>query len=440
MAEDDIYRSKGKYERFKTDLDAFAVPPEQRKRPARGGHKYYCRNKANLAYFRKLFTHFEARDLSYVRRHRLIQTLRFICFLTDKDLRECTRDDINEIVARMHAVYASPKSKATFIQDLKHFWRILFPELDERGRPDETVVPYEVRHLSARMDKSRQKLRTDKLNWDEFEWILGYFGRDPRMQAYVSVAWESVRRPQEILYRKIGEIELHDDYAKIRISDHGKEGPGLIQCIDSFPYLLKWLEQHPLKHDKNAYIFLNLGNNNRLGQLKPERIGTMLRTACHDLGIDKPITCYSLKRNGITARRARGDPDVNTQHAAGWTSTKQLKDYDLSDQEDAFRRELEKRGLAPDSAGKVQVPRVCAFCGTRAGIGETICPQCKRPLDRTQIRAEVQERENEIGELRQIVEALTAQIASIQAVVVPQLATEIRQRRQAPVKPGASSP
>ena len=156
----------------------------------------------------------------------------------------------------------------------------------------------------------------------------------------------------------------------------------------------------------------------------------MLRTACHDLGIDKPITSYSLKRSGITHRRLRGDSDMEIQHAARWTSTKQLKTYDLSNQQDAFRRELEKRGLVPDRSGKVQVPPVCSFCSARAGIGETICPRCKRPLDRTQVRAEAQEKENEVRELRQTVEALTAQIASIQEVVVPQLATEIRQQKR----------
>ncbi len=439
MAEDDIYGSRSQFGRLAANIDRLAVPPKRRPGTARGLPKYYCRNKINLSYFRRLFSQFEAQDLSYVRRLRLTQSMKLICFLTDKDLRECTRDDVNRIIACMHQIYKSPRSKETFIRHIRRFWKILFPEVDERGRPDETVVPYVVRHLSATTDRSRQKLRTDKLTWEEFERLLAYFGRDARMQAYLSLALECLGRPQELLYRRIGDVELHENFAKVYVSDHGKEGVGLLQCIDSYPYLLKWLEQHPLKPDKNAFLFVNLGNNGRLGQLNPKRINALLRTACRDLGIDKPITCYSLKRSGVTLRRLRGDSDMEIQHAARWTSTEQLKTYDLSNQDEAFKRELEKRGLVPDSSGRVQVPSLCSFCGTRAGIGEIACPRCRRPLDRTQVRAEAQEREKEVSDLRQTVNALTAQIASIKELVVPQLATEIQQRRGMSVKPAASS-
>lgn len=430
MAEDDIYNSKSHYERFLGNLDSVCVPPQDRVGTSRGIPKYYCRNRVNLGYFRQLAAEFEARDLSYVRRHRLMQTMKLICSLTEKDLRDCTRDDINRVVAGMHTVYQSPRSKETFIRHIRRFWRLLFPELDERGRPDEAIVPYVVRHLSSKIDRSREKLRKDKLTWEEFEKLLAYFGRDARMQAYLSLALECLGRPQELLYLKVGDVELHDDFAKVYISEHGKEGVGLLQCIDSFPYVVRWLEQHPLRSDKNAFLFVNLGNNQRLAQLKPKAINRMLRTACDDLKIDKPITCYSLKRSGVTLRRLRGDSDMEIQHAARWTSTKQLKTYDLSSQDEAFRRELEKRGLVAETSGNVHVPRVCTFCDARAGIADVACPRCKRPLDRVQARKEAKQPESELGELRQTVQALTDQIQSIKELVVPQLAKEIRRARR----------
>ena len=50
MAEDDIYGSKKKYERFKINLDLFLVSPAELDRKK----KYYCKNKVNLNYFKKL--------------------------------------------------------------------------------------------------------------------------------------------------------------------------------------------------------------------------------------------------------------------------------------------------------------------------------------------------------------------------------------------------
>ena len=60
------------------------------------------------------------------------------------------------------------------------------------------------------------------------------------------------------------DVEQHDNYAVIQISDHGKKGTGTMQCIDAYPFLIKWLEQHPFKNDSNSFIFVNTGKK-RLG-------------------------------------------------------------------------------------------------------------------------------------------------------------------------------
>ncbi|MDA2934371.1 site-specific integrase [Acidobacteria bacterium AH-259-D05] len=425
MAEDDIYGSKAKYERFKDNLKLQLVPPDKRPHTKGTQGKYYCRNPENLKYFRKLFTHFEARDLSYIGRHRMLQTMRLICYLTSKDLADCTRDDINLIMASMHKVYQTPKSKQTFISNFKYIFRILFPEMDEKERPDETIVPYVVRHLSTKVDKSAHKLRKDKLTWEELEHLVNYFSNDVRIQAYLTLALESLARPQELLYIRIKDIELHDNYAKLFITEHGKEGPGLLQCIDSYPYLLKWLEVHPLKKDKDAFLFINTGNTNRCKQLKPSNINKLIRIACKDLQIDKPITCYSLKRNGVTIRRLRGDTDMEIQHAARWTSTKQLKTYDLSNQDDAFKKELEKRGLLPSTKDTKPKIQTCVYCNKTAGFGETLCRQCKRPLDRHAIRTEQLEKDKEINQLKQELKNIKDQIELLKQQSIPGLMLDL---------------
>jgi integrase/recombinase XerD len=391
MAEDDIYGSKKKYERFKSNLDSFLVPPTKLSIKK----KYYCKNKVNLNYFKRLFIHFESIDMSYIRRLRLLQTMRFLANYTSKELCDCDRDDINEIMAVMHQTYNSPRSKVTFIRDLKHIWKILMPELDEKGRPDETIMPYIVKHLSCKIDKSKEKRRKDKFTMDEFDSIINYFGNEPRIQAYLTLSLESLARPQELLYVKVGDVELYDNYAKVFISEHGKEGVGLLQCIDSYPYLIKWINIHPQKKDKNAFLFVNTGLTNTCRQLKPANVNKMIRKACKDLKIDKPITCYSLKRNGVTIRRLRGETDMEIQHAARWTSTKMLKTYDLSNQDEAFKLALEKKGIIKSEKQNIDTLKTkeCPYCDETVGFGETICTRCKHPLDREVVLKEKQKDE-----------------------------------------------
>ena len=407
MADNDIYDNKKKYESFKQKLSQFVLKPEERTDTTKKG-KYYCNNKDNLVYFEHLFKSFEAKDISYVRRNRLLGTMRLICYATDKNLKDLDREDINSIVTFMHSVYNSPKSKSDFVIDIKHMWKILFPEKDERSRIDDTIVPYSVRHLSPKIDKSKEKRRYDKLTYEEFESVVNFFSNDPRMQFYLALSLESLGRPQEILYTKIKDVELYDNYAKIWISEHGKEGIGFLQCIDSFPYLVKWLEKHPFKNNKDSFLFVNLSDREFGQQFKPKNINNKLKTACKYLNIDKPITAYSLKRNGVTFRRLRGDSDLEIQHAARWTSTKQLKTYDLSQRDESFKIELIKRGLIVDEKYKELQPKVkeCLFCNTKHGFTVETCENCKRPLDRNKLREQEQKKEIDYIDVKKELETI----------------------------------
>ncbi len=381
MAEDDIYGNKKRYDYFVAHIDSL---PERHKMGR--SWKYYCKSSVNLQYFRNLIPYFEARDGSYIRRYRVFQVLKFVTFVIEKDLAVCDRDDINKVIAAGHVVNKTVKSKEDLIRDVKYLWKILFPEKDEYDRIDETLIPYPVRHLKPSIDKSKQKLRNDRLTWEEFQRILNFFSGDIRLQAYIMLAMESLGRPQEILYTRIRNYEFYDTFAKIWISEHGKEGTGFLQSIDSFPYIVEWYNKHPFKNNPDAFFFINQGNRNLYKQMTNGNVNKHLKHACKSLGIDKNVTCYSLKRNGVTFCRQRGDSDLQIQRKARWTSTKQLRIYDMSNQEDALQIELEKRGLVAKKTTELNsAVKQCMFCSYKNGFTAEFCTNCKRPLDRKKI-------------------------------------------------------
>lgn len=399
MAENDIYNNKAKYDAFVANLENYLQQPspEERRR------KYWIKNKSNINYFRTLFTKFAAKDLSFIRRLRLLRTLLMAAHVIDIDLADCTREDIDKIMAFAHSVNKSVKTKRDFAIDMKYIWKLLFPELDDKGRADETIFPYVVRHLSGKIDKSKEKLRGDKFSLDEFEKLVQSFSDDPRMQCLLTLSLESLGRPQELLYTRLKDVELFDGYAKVYISEHGKEGTGFLRCIDSYFYLSKWINAHPLKKDKSNFLFINLGRTNRYEQMKPSAANKLIRERCLILGIKKPITLYSLKRNGVTMLRLQGKSDLDIQHTARWTSSKQLKTYDMSNQEESFIVELVKRGkIKADNKFKEFEPtsKKCLFCGMDNGLAETSCANCKRPLDREIIEAEAKKTEEELATLK----------------------------------------
>ena len=391
MAENDIYDSKGKFESFRSRLNEYLEVPT-------GKRKYQIKSKGNLKYFNILFNKFEARDISFIRRMRLMKNFMIINHVIKKDLKGVSRDDIDKLMAYFNNRNFSPKTKRDFVIDLKFIWKQILPEKDEKGRIDETLIPYAVRHVNGKVDRSREKLRGDRFSIDEFEKLISAFSDDVRMQALLTLALESLARPQELLYVRIKDVEVFDNYAKIWVSEHGKEGTKFLRSIDSFRYVAEWYTKHPLKKDLNAFFFITTGNRSKYEQLTPSAVNKKLREKCSLIGLRKPLTFYSLKRNGVTIRRLRGDSDVNIQHIAGWTSTKQLKTYDLSNQEDSFKLELVRRGIVkPDKKFNEFQPlnKKCIFCGFDNGLGESICANCKRPLDREIIENEMKGKEEE---------------------------------------------
>lgn len=170
MREEDIYGSKQKYESFMANLNSLTNIPKPNFRK-----KYYCKNPVNLQYFHKLDTHFNVKDISYIRRNRIFQVLKTVIYLIEKDLKQCNREDINTIISYSNTINKTSNSKIDFIKDVKCIWHVLFPEIDREGRIDETIIPYVVRHVSKSVSKSQEKRRNDRFNTRRISEHIDFF-------------------------------------------------------------------------------------------------------------------------------------------------------------------------------------------------------------------------------------------------------------------------
>jgi len=370
MAENDIYNNKRRYELFVKSIDRLTIKAVK--------DRYYCKNKDNLTYFKALIKKFNIDDLSYIRRLRLLNVLKFLTDFIKSDLKDIDNKTRDNLIIEIRKKTKPSNLKKTE-RDIKRIYNILF----------DGNIPKPITKLKIKVDISTQKARNDKLTYDEFDSIMKYFSNDVVIKSYLSLAFESLGRPQEMLYTKIKDLEIYDKYAYVNISEHGKEGIKKLLSIESFPYLLSMLNQHKNRKNKNSYLFLNEVGK----QLTPHAINKKLRITCKKLGIDKAITCYSLKRFGVTFKRLNGSTDVEIQRIAGWRSTKQLQTYDLSDQEDVFKIQLAKAGLIKDEKLKKHYPKtkICDYCNELIGFAESMCPKCKNIIDKDLIKKKIQE-------------------------------------------------
>lgn len=117
---------------------------------------------------------------------------------------------------------------------------------------------------------------------------------------------------------------------------------------------------------------------------------------------------------------------MEIQKNARWTSLKQLPTYDQTDQEDALKIALQRRGLVSLDKKTMEQPKSkkCAFCNEIAGFAETICPNCNHPLDRKLI-VEEKKKDEEIQELRKTVSDYENHFKEFKNEILREFATEI---------------
>jgi len=413
MAEDDIYNSKRHYEtivqRWKDC--SYCKKGAKGNTKQRGAEKYIIKNKSNCKYITKLVKEFEYLDMSYIRRINYLKAFKKTCSLTSKDVKDLDREDVKGMITKLNKVHKTANTRREYVYLNKKIWKWLFPELDHKGRPDDTIVPYAWR-VKVHVDKSSQRDRQDKFTDGEYLKIMQALNKDVRMQCYLSMLYECLARPQELLYLNVGDVTLYDNYARVRVGQHGKEGTKDLQVIDGYYYLGKWLNNHPRPKGDKSPLFPPTSNNKKCERMTPFSVTRVLTPLLKKLGIEKKITSYSFKRNGVTSRYKRGEPAQNIQKIAGWTSTKQLKTYDLSEQVEYLDAELIKRGIIkPSDKGKsIKVDfKQCAFCNEINPKSLHNCSKCGRPLSRKKIIEQEKAKDAELSELKEQMKAMQEQ-------------------------------
>src|SRR3989338_2157288 len=149
MAENDIYNNKKRYDNFIKNI------PNLINKNVRS--KYYCINKNNLKYFSKLISSFDVDDLSYIRRLRMLNVLKFLTYFVKSDLKNIDKETKDELIIEIRKKFKITNIKKTE-RDIKRIYKILFGKL-----------PKPLEDFNIRIDKSMQKNGNGKLTYEEFK-------------------------------------------------------------------------------------------------------------------------------------------------------------------------------------------------------------------------------------------------------------------------------
>tara|TARA_Y100000310_G_scaffold38650_1_gene36186 strand:- start:1059 stop:2261 length:1203 start_codon:yes stop_codon:yes gene_type:complete len=302
----------------------------------------------------------------------LYDLLRFANML-EGSLKNATKEGIRKVVVGLEKKEWTSNSKRTFKIMIRKFYRTI-EEIDESG-----VYPERVRWIKPNSNMGQKKLPEDLLNDHDVQKMLEV-SEDLRDRALIAVLYESGCRIGEVGSMKIKNI-VFDDHGAV-ISVFGKTGSRRIRLVYSVPYLQEWINNHPVRSNRESFVWINRQTKSFLSYA---RLVAIIKRIGKKAGIEKRIHPHLFRHSRATLL-ASHLTEAQMKSYLGWTqSSKMAAIYVHLSGRDTDDAILKMNGLAvkeKKEEGQIIRNLDCQRCQTRNEYTNKFCKLCGLVLDK----------------------------------------------------------
>lgn len=315
---------------------------------------------------------------------RVVKYADLLCRLAKilgKDFSRARESDIRRLVQEIERTNLSDWSKHDYRVVLKRFYRWL------RGKED---YPKEVKWIKTTMKNSNRKLPEELLSEEEILKMIEAVNH-PRDKALISTIYESGGRIGEVLSLSLKRVKLDQYGAQVILS--GKKGTRRVRLWISCPYLISWMNIHPLKDDPDSPLWTEYKMSKRQEKEKiiyerkavNYRAAVMvLRRAAQKAGIKKRIHPH-LFRHSRATYLAKHLTEAQMKEVFGWTQGSEMASiYVHLSGRDVDEALLKVYGVKKDEDKKdesILKPKECPRCGFVNEKTAKFCSKCSLVLD-----------------------------------------------------------
>ncbi|MGI0040356.1 MAG: tyrosine-type recombinase/integrase [Nitrosopumilaceae archaeon] len=314
-------------------------------------------------------------------RHKNLQIVLNLSRLLGKDWMDASKDDIENLVIKIIELYADKNGQETYTSyDHKKILKMFFRWLKLGSREQKQVGdPPETK--SIRIKKVKDKIsREDLLTESDLTRLLHCCGDHLRDKAFIDCHFEAGTRPGEILNLQIKHVELDKLGAILKVD--GKTGARTIRLIKSVPNLHAWLNNHPMKNNPDAPLWINQSVHHFGEPLSYPSVYQMMKRRCKQAGLSKRVYPNLFRHTAATsAANFMTEAQMRARH--GWTPYSKMPGrYVHLNNADVEEAILAHYGLSnKKEEQKQKLPKLCQICDTHNSHDETVCIKCARPLD-----------------------------------------------------------
>jgi len=307
----------------------------------------------------------QAQGLSIARIVKYIDALERISKWLGKPFEDVTREDIAKFVRKIEARDYSEWTKHDYKLILKIFYRWLRKTED---------YPEEVRWVEHKV-RNNSKLPEELLTEEEVKKIAEV-ANNLRDRALIIVLYESGCRIGEILCLRIRHVQF-DDYGA-RLTVKGKTGMRSVRIIASAPKLAQWIDNHPLRKDPDAPLWVSLGTRDRNEALTYSAAKSMIKKLAERAGIRKRIYPHLFRHSRATHLATHLTEAQMKQHF-GWVQNSNMAaTYVHLSGRDIDNALLKLNGIAVEEEVEKEEFTVvaCPRCETKNSPISKFCTKC----------------------------------------------------------------
>jgi len=308
-----------------------------------------------------------ARGLTTVRVVKYIFHLTKLAELLGKDFDKATKKDIQRVIAEIEKKNYSAWTKKDFRSMLKRFYKWLN---DDKGYPEQ------VRWIKSTISKKDVKLPEDLLTEDDIRKMVEVCNNS-RDKALIFALYESGARVGEIASLRIKDVKF-DEYGSIIIVK-GKTGMRRVRLIASDPYLRAWLNDHPMKNDPEAPLWIKTNNE----PITYSTISKLIKKIANKAGIKKRVHAHLFRHSRATFL-AQYLTEAQLSHYLGWVQgSKMASIYVHLSGRDMDRALLGIYGIKLEEKKEEEKlkPKICPRCKERNAYNAVFCSRCGLALD-----------------------------------------------------------
>lgn len=321
--------------------------------------------------------------ISIARRLRILGALKVFCLdYLKKDLAKATKEDLKGAILSVedNEDY-SPWTVSSYKGIVKKLYKFI-----EYGDDYRTVneYPERVRWINTNIKaKDRPRINASDILTEEEVLKLIEVATSIRDKCFVAMLYELGARISEIGNLKIKDI-TKDHYGYL-IDLYGKTGHRTPRVILADPYITAWLNEHPLKHNPNAPLWVVIGDRNNLNKPMNYRgLCKIIKTLARRAEIKKRVYPHLFRHSRVTHLLSTGK--INESQAKvyfGWTpDSKMLSEYSHLVSRDVNDAILALHGIVKDEGGETALKsKVCFRCKTINKPDAIFCYRCGATID-----------------------------------------------------------